>query len=110
MQRKEHKSKVELYKNIGRRLLTRRKELQYTQEKVAEMLEVSTGFYGMIERGEKSPSIEKLVMIHEKLGIDITYLLTGEERALNYIEKWPQKKQYEFKQLIRYALSLMEET
>lgn len=101
----------ELYKNIGNRLLLRRRELNYTQEKMAELLGVSTGFYGMIERGEKAPSIEKLVIIYEKLDTDITYLLTGnqkEEYIMNYIEKCPKEKQYDFEQLMRYALNLAD--
>lgn len=101
----------ELYKNIGSRLLVKRKELRYTQEQMAELLGVSTGFYGMLERGEKAPSIEKLVMIYEKLGTDITYLLTGEEKEgqrVGYIERCPKEKQYDFEQLIKYALNLAD--
>ena len=103
----------ELYKNIGNRLLLRRKELRYTQEQMAELLGVSTGFYGMIERGEKAPSIERLVMIYEKLGTDITYLLTGEQKEgynAGYIELCPKEKQHDFEQLMKYALSLADIT
>lgn len=76
----KHKCSVnrDLYKNIGNRVLIKRRELHYTQEQMAEILGVSSGFYGMIERGEKAPSIEKLIIIYEELGIDITYLLTGQ--------------------------------
>lgn len=71
----KHKCSVnrDLYKNIGNRVLIKRRELHYTQEQMAEILGVSSGFYGMIERGEKAPSIEKLIIIYEELGIDITY-------------------------------------
>ena len=106
-----NKGERELYKDIGSRLLVRRKELHYTQERMAEVLGVSTGFYGMMERGEKAPSIEKLVMIYEKLGTDITYLLTGEgkgERVPNYIEKCPKEKQYDFEQMMKHALNLAD--
>ena len=106
-----NKGERELYKDIGSRLLLKRRELHYTQERMAEVLEVSTGFYGMIERGEKAPSIEKLVIIYEKLGTDITYLLTGDkkaERVPDYIEKCPREKQYDFEQLMKYALNLAD--
>lgn len=109
--KRKNKEERELYKNIGNRLLIRRRELHYTQEQMAELLGVSTGFYGMIERGEKAPSIEKLVMIYEKLGTDITYLLTGdakEERVPDYIEKCPKEMQYDFEQLMKYALNLAD--
>lgn len=105
------KADRELYKNIGNRLLTERKDRHYTQEQMAEKIGVSTGFYGMIERGEKAPSIEKLVKIYEKLGMDITYLLTGDEREehiLDYIEKCPQENQYAFEQIVKYAMKLAD--
>ena len=108
----KHKCSVnsDLYKNIGNRVLIKRRELHYTQEQMAEILGVSSGFYGMIERGEKAPSIEKLIIIYEELGIDITYLLTGQEERnniSNYIERCPKEKRYDFEQLIKYALNLV---
>lgn len=109
--KRRNKEERELYKNIGSRLLMKRRELHYTQEQMAELLGVSTGFYGMIERGEKAPSIEKLVIIYERLGTDITYLLTGNEKegqVPDYIEKCPQDKKYDFEQLIKCALNLAE--
>lgn len=109
--KRKNKEERELYKNIGNRLLMKRRELRYTQEQMAELLGVSTGFYGMIERGEKAPSIEKLVIIYEKLGTDITYLLTGdqrEEQVSDYFEKCPRNKKYDFEQLVKYALNLAE--
>lgn len=108
---RDNKEVRELYKNIGNRLPLKRRELHYTQEQVAELLGVSTGFYGMIERGEKAPSIEKLIIIYEKLGTDITYLLTGDERkngTFGIFEKCPKEKQYDFEQLIKYALNLAD--
>lgn len=110
-EKRKPKETRELYKNIGNRLLNKRKELRYTQEQMAELLGVSTGFYGMIERGEKAPSLEKLVMIYEKLGTDITYLLTGDEREgqfSGYIDKCPKEKQHDLRQLMKYAFNLAE--
>ncbi|MCI8886602.1 MAG: helix-turn-helix transcriptional regulator [Hungatella sp.] len=106
---RKHKEVRELYKNIGSRLLLKRRELRYTQEQMAELLGVSTGFYGMMKRGEKAPSIEKLIIIYEKLGTDITYLLTGDQKEKqipSYIELCPREKQHDFEQLMRYALNL----
>ena len=110
-EKRKFKEERELYKSIGSRLLERRKELHFTQEKMAELLGVSTGFYGMIERGEKAPSLEKLVVIYEKLGTDITYLLTGDEkdgRITSLLKRWPKEKQYDLEQLMRYAFSLVD--
>lgn len=109
--KRKNKVERELYKNIGSRLLMERRERHYTQEQMAEIIGVSTGFYGMIERGEKALSIAKLVKIYEKLGTDITYLLTGNEkgeRFPDYREKCPREKQYDFEQLMKYAMNLAE--
>ena len=46
----------------------------------------------------------------QELGIDITYLLTGQEERnniSNYIERCPKEKRYDFEQLIKYALNLV---
>lgn len=110
--KKKRKAERELYINIGNRLLIKRRELHFTQEQMAEVLGVSTGFYGMIERGEKAPSLEKLVIIYERLGTDITYLLTGDEKeetVINYIERCPKEKRYDFEQMMKYALKLVED-
>ena len=83
----------------------------YTQEQMAELLGVSTGFYGMMERGEKAPSIEKLIIIYEKLGTDITYLLTGDQKegaGGSFLERCPKEKQYDLEQLMKYAFNLAE--
>ncbi len=108
-EKKNGNESKELHKNIGNRLLIKRRELHYTQEQMAELLGVSAGFYGMIERGEKAPSLEKLIIIYEKLGTDITYLLTGnksETSEINIIEQCPRDKKYDLEQLIKYALNL----
>ena len=63
---------------IGERLRRQRKKLKMTQEDTAELLEMSTTFYGEIERGNKRLSIEKILLVYERMGLDPTYLLTGE--------------------------------
>ncbi|HJC58300.1 MAG TPA: helix-turn-helix domain-containing protein [Candidatus Eisenbergiella intestinipullorum] len=68
----------EILVRIGKRLYKRRKEMKLTQEKMAEKLEMSAAFYGEIERGKKRLSIEKIIQVYEKTGLDPDYLLTGE--------------------------------
>lgn len=65
--------------DIGMSLKKCRKENRFTQAETASLLEMSLNFYGDIERGKCRLSIEKIVLAHERLGIDPTYLLTGEE-------------------------------
>lgn len=51
---------------------------QWTQEEMAEKLEMSAGGYAKIERGENMPNIERLQQIANIFQIDITELLKNE--------------------------------
>ncbi|MBN2921802.1 MAG: helix-turn-helix transcriptional regulator [Lactobacillus sp.] len=103
-------NRKKLYFEIGQRLLLRRRELNLTQEKVAESLKMSTAYYGKIERGEKGPSLEKLLLISQVLEIDLNYLVVGKScfdvPAFQSLDKCPKRKQYDFEQLIKYAINL----
>ena len=67
----------ELYVNIGKRLKQIRLNKGYTQEEFSEIIEISPAYYGKIERGCHGLSLEKLILLHEKLDVDLTYVLTG---------------------------------
>ena len=53
---------------MGERLRRQRKKMKLTQEETAELLEISTTFYGEIERGNKRLSIEKILLVYKKNG------------------------------------------
>ena len=55
---------------IGNVLKTRRKELKMTQDGVAEMIDVSPGFIGQVERGETSLSLNTLDKLIKTLALD----------------------------------------
>lgn len=73
----------ELYEEIGIRMRMEREARGYTQEKMAEALELSENYYGKIERGQRYLSIDTLLLLYTKFDIDIMYILTG-ERSCNY--------------------------
>lgn len=102
-----------LYVEMGQRLRISRIKLNYTQEQMAEILEMSTAYYGKIERGVYGLSLAKLVMVNEKLDIDINYLLTGMKRGGfsldNIMSICPKEKRYDMEQLIKYAVNLVRE-
>ena len=54
---------------MGERLRRQRKKMKMTQEETAELLEISTTFYGEIERGNKRLSIEKILCLYTKNGL-----------------------------------------
>ena len=52
---------------MGRRIRRKRQEQGLTQAQFAKKIGVSTSFYGHIERGSRTPSIDTLVIIANAL-------------------------------------------
>ena len=69
---------------IGTRIAQRRKELNLTQEKLAEQMNVSIQMVSNLERGNKAIRIDNLLRISEILGVSTDYILTGRHNALDY--------------------------
>lgn len=88
-------------------------ELGYTQERVAELLEIDPNYYGRIERGGNCLSVVKIILAHERLGIDPLYLLTGEVRkGLAFgdaLSECPAEKREQFERLVKAALEMARE-
>ena len=66
------------YENTGIRIRNQRKQLHLTQERLAEMADISISFVGAIERGEKKTSLETFVRLAECLKTSTEYLLFGQ--------------------------------
>lgn len=100
----------ELYVNISKRLKQIRLNKGYTQEEFSEIIEISPAYYGKIERGCHGLSLEKLILLHEKLDVDLTYVLTGNINSTlifdKILEECPRDKRYDLSQLLKYALNL----
>ncbi len=62
-------------KTIGKNIRKYRKEKDIRQDKLAEMADLSTNYIGMIERGEKVPSLETFLKICEALDVSADMLL-----------------------------------
>lgn len=96
--------------DIGARLKSWRKENGFTQAETASLLEMSLNFYGDVERGKCRLSIEKIILAYERLGIDPTYLLTGEEHQTigfyDIIKDCSRDKIFDMEQIVRYASNL----
>lgn len=61
-------SKKDLQK-FGKRLKRLRTERELTQQKLAEILDMSPNFIGMIERGERNTTVENVFNIARALEI-----------------------------------------
>lgn len=65
---------------VGRRLQKIRKMLDVKPSEMAESLHISVGHYRKLERGDHAINLCTLVLLHEKYGIDLNYLITGRAR------------------------------
>lgn len=63
---------------FGERIRNKRNALHFTQEYVAEKADITLRFYQMLERGEKSLSLDTLMRLCKILNISIDYLLLGD--------------------------------
>lgn len=62
-------------KSVASRMKNKRLEIGLTQLDVSKKSGISSRYYGMIENGKNSPSIEKLNTIADALGVSIHFLL-----------------------------------
>lgn len=62
--------------SIGRNIRQYRLERDLRQEDLAEAVGVSANYIGMVERGEKTPSLETLVAILNELEVSADMVLT----------------------------------
>lgn len=62
-------------KILGKRIRDERIRTGLTQEKTAECINVSTAYIGLVERGERSITLEKIILLAECFHVTVDYLL-----------------------------------
>lgn len=65
------------YREIGKRIQNKRKELKITQEKLSEIIDVSPSYISEIERGSSICSLSTIVNIAKNLDVSLDYLVFG---------------------------------
>ena len=96
---------------IGKRIQLRRKQQGYTQEQLAEMMNVSIQMVSNLERGNKAIRIDNLINLSQILDISTDYILTGKEttgdiHALTArIAQLPEKERNMVELLVEFCLS-----
>lgn len=70
-----------LKRNLGKRIKQLRKNLGLTQEQLAAKSDMGYPYLGLIERGERNPTLEFIGKISEGLGIKVyqLFLFTDED-------------------------------
>ena len=66
-----------LLKEIGARINARRRELELTQEVLAERMEVSVQMISNLELGKKAIRPENLIKVCDALNVSADYVLRG---------------------------------
>lgn len=66
---------LELYKRIGKKIATLRKENSMTQEQLAEKLSITVKHCSSVERGLSSLSLEKLIYLADLFDVSLDYLV-----------------------------------
>ena len=72
-------------KETGNRLKKLREGMGYTQERFAELLDVSVTLYKKMESGSYNISIKNLRRLKEITGVSVDYLMFGEQKEFEEI-------------------------
>ena len=63
---------------IGQRLRQRRQELGLTREKMSELADIGSGYYGQLEVGTSQMSIDTLIHLSRSMHLPMEYILCGD--------------------------------
>lgn len=96
---------------MGKRIHNLRKHHGYTQEQLAEMMQVSVQMISNLERGIKAIRIDNLIHLSRILGVSTDYILTGKENKGDFqslaakIAKLSDADRATIEMLVDYRLS-----
>lgn len=82
---------------LGNRIRTARERLGYTQEELAERVEISSSHVSVIERGVKAARVDTLIRIANELNVSADFLLqdlvkcSNESQLLSSIMQLPEE-------------------
>lgn len=62
---------------IGQRLRQRRQELGLTRDKMSELADIGSGYYGQLEVGTSQMSIDTLIKLSQSMHLPMEYILFG---------------------------------
>lgn len=84
-------SETAFLKEMGQRIMLRRKSLRLTQEELAEKMDVSTQMISNLELGKKAIRPENLAKVCDILDVSADYVLTGSKRQKEEINTLIEK-------------------
>ncbi len=81
----------------GKRLRKLREALEYTQEEMAELLEISVTLYKKMENGNYNISIRTMRRLKKVTGVSIDHLMFGDRKSFDEIWRLLQDSNNEVK-------------
>lgn len=99
---------------MGQRIKLQRKQLKYTQEYMAERLDISVKHFSEVERGIAGLSLETLIKCCDILCINLDYIVHGEQKIsqcanlLQKLERLPNDAKEKIMNIIELAMDLSE--
>jgi DNA-binding XRE family transcriptional regulator len=78
---------TKLLEILAQNIKEKRNKLGYSQQKLAELANITTSFLGMIEVGKKVPSLETAEKIAGALGMTVSQLFSDENGKSDCEEK-----------------------
>lgn len=101
---------------LGKRLREERIHCGLTQEQVAEFINVSTTYIGLIERGERSVTLDKLVSLSQCFHVSVDYLLqdsiplTSSIQEKQLLSLWHKATEQEHEMILSVIRSMIHPT
>lgn len=101
-----------LFEDIGKRVRKRRIELGYTQEYLAERMDVSIQMISGTESGKKALKLENFIKFCDILETTPDYLINGRNPTsvlLEEMEKLPAKQCERIKAVVKQCIEMCKE-
>ncbi|KZL48077.1 helix-turn-helix domain-containing protein [Nodularia spumigena] len=73
----KQKSNLDINQRFGKAIRRRRRELDLSQEELAERAEIHRTYISSIERGQRNPSLENIEKLTKALDISISELFAN---------------------------------
>ena len=66
-----------IHSKFGKRIQELRKQKRLTQEDLADLISVDRSYMGFVERGERNPTLDKLIKIAKAFKVTLSELFQG---------------------------------
>lgn len=97
---------LELYKDVGGRLLELRKERNFSRQFVADMMHISAKFLYEIEKGVKGFTVQNLVSFANIYDVTTDYIVRGTTAGYCDPDLYEALKMYTPEEITRLAMIL----